>query len=90
MKYQLLTAASVLAFGLVVGAAVLPSYTTPVKVKAALVERVDRTNKTDRLPLATFAERWDAVADMEAKKFPALAAWLKVKGAAAPVVAAGH
>jgi hypothetical protein len=86
MKYQLITAASVLVFGLIVGSLLMVT-NNPVNVKTALVERA---KKADRLPLATFAERWDAVKGMEAAKFPALAAWLRDKGVigdGAPVVA---
>jgi hypothetical protein len=78
MKYQLIIAGIVVTFG--IAAYALPSYTP---------QTVNREAKQDRETL-NFAERWDAVKQLETKKYPALAAWMRdhgIIGEDTPVVA---
>jgi hypothetical protein len=81
-----LTAASVLAFGF--AGYVMPSYYTPFGYIQTAIE----TKKQDRLPVgpvATFADRFDAVYEIDRSKYPALEAWLRDHGVTGPVVAKG-
>jgi hypothetical protein len=107
MKYQVISAACVLSIFAVAGFNA-PDYVTPADVKSAIQDRIElvqvQLKKQDRLPVdvkplvssseqpANFAERFDAVNDLDRDKYPALAQWLKDKGVigeGSPAVAKG-
>jgi hypothetical protein len=84
-NYQELTAATVLAFAVVIGLAIMPSRVTPLDIKHTIQHQA---KKQARLPVegASFVDRWNALEGIDRSKMPALEAWLLDHGVISNVI----